>query len=246
MNGILNWITNVVHADGTGGLNWHLHARQSLPRWQSTLQEIERFLMDLVIQEHHLILIGGSAGWMMPTTWLAQFKQIDAYDIDPLAPWLFGKRHGSLLRTQGVALQHHRLDALTHLDDILRQHPGACVWFDNVLGQHRYRVRDEEKVEKTLKALHTQLAGRSWGSLHDVLSGPTDGRTPTTWRHERTQAQSLDGHFTQSLLRGVGASGVWQDHQTEHVLPANTKTVWIPWAFRPTHWHWLQAGWINA
>ena len=53
-------------------------------------------------------------------------------------------------------------------------------------------------------------------------------------------------HEHQSLLRSVGASGVWQDHQTEHVLPAHTATVWMPWAFRPTHWHWLQAGWVSA
>ena len=74
MRRILNWITSVVHAGGTGGLNWHLHARQSLPRWQPTLKEIERFLMGLRIQERHLILIGGSAGWMMPTAWLRKVK----------------------------------------------------------------------------------------------------------------------------------------------------------------------------
>jgi hypothetical protein len=246
MSGILNWITSVVHAGGTGGLNWHLHARQSLPRWQPTLEEIEHFLMSLRIQKRDLILIGGSAGWMMPTAWLAQFERIDAYDIDPLAPLLFGHRHGRALRAQGVHLQHHRLDALAHLHDILRTHPNACVWFDNVLGQHRYRVRDEAQVENDLKALRVTLAGRSWGSLHDVLSGPTDGRTPNVWRQERLQAGSLDPDFSQSLLRSVGASGVWQDHQTEHVLPTHTPTVWMPWAFRPTHWHWLQAGWVNA
>ena len=246
MRRILNWLASVLHAGGTGGLNWHLHARQSLPQWQPTLREIEHFLMSLRIAERHLILIGGSAGWMMPTAWLAQFERIDAYDIDPLAPRLFGLRHGRALRAQGVQLHHHRLDALAHLDDILRTHPNACVWFDNVLGQHRYRVRDEAQVEKDLKNLRIALAGKSWGSLHDVLSGPTDGRTPTNWRHERMQADHLDPNFSQTLLRSVGASGVWQDHQTEHVLPAHTPTVWMPWAFRPTHWHWLQAGWVSA
>ena len=246
MSGILNWIASVVHAGGTGGLNWHLHARQSLPRWQPTLLEIERFLMARRPTERHLILIGGSAGWMMPTAWLAQFERIDAYDIDPLAPLLFGHRHGRTLRAQGVTLQHHRMDALVHLNDILHTHPGACVWFDNVLGQHRYRVRDEAQVEKDLKALRVALAGRNWGSLHDVFSGPTDGRSPCVWRHEHVQSEQTPAHFSQSLLRSVGASGVWQDHQTEHVLPTHTATVWIPWAFRPTHWHWLQAGWVSA
>jgi hypothetical protein len=246
MSGIFNWIASAVHAGGTGGLNWHLHARQSLPLWQPTLREIEIFLLNLSIEERHLILIGGSAGWMMPTEWLARFERIDAYDIDPMASLLFGWRHGRHLRAQGITLQHHRLDALAHLDAILRQHPHACVWFDNLLGQHRYRVRDEAQVERDLSALRVTLSGRSWGSLHDVLSGPTDGRTPSDWRHDRVQEKNLSGDFSQSLLRSVGASGVWQDHQTEHVLPVNTATVWIPWAFRPTHWHWLQAGWVSA
>jgi hypothetical protein len=246
MRGTLNWIASVLHAGGTGGLNWHWHAHQSLARWQPTLHEIEHFLMSLHITERHLILIGGSAGWMMPTAWLAQFERIDAYDIDPFAPWLFGQRHGRALRAQGVQLQHHRLDALAHLNDILEQHTHACVWFDNVLGQHRYRVRDEVQVEHDLKALRVRLAGRSWGSLHDVWSGPTDGRLPQAWHVARAQADSFAPDVMQSLLRSVGASGVWQDHQTEHVLPAATDTVWIPWAFRPTHWHWLQAGWVSA
>ena len=246
MRGILNWIANAAHAGGTGGMNWHLHAQQSLPRWQPTLQEIQNFLLSLRISQRHLILIGGSAGWMMPTAWLAQFERIDAYDIDPLAPALFGWRHGRTLRRQGVTLHHHRLDALTHLENILAQHPNACVWFDNVLGQHRYRVRDEAQVEKDLKALRLRLAGRSWGSLHDVLSGPTDGHTPAVWQHRLAPTQRMNADFTQSLLHSVGANGVWQDHQTEHVLPEGTETVWIAWAFRPTHWHWLQAGWVSA
>jgi hypothetical protein len=169
-------ISDLIHAGGTGGLNWHIHAYYSRKRWQPTFQLIEQFLANVSPQSDHLILIGGSAGWMMPFSWLTRFKRIDAYDIDPLAKWLFNWRHGRQLIALGVQVNHHRQDALVTLPGILQEHPRACLWFDNVLGQHRYRIQNEARVESELSKLKTTLKGRNWGSLHDVFSGPTDGR----------------------------------------------------------------------
>ena len=85
-------IRDLIHAGGTGGLNWHLHAHYSRERWQPTVQLIEQFLLQVSPPSDHLLLIGGSAGWMMPQAWLARFTRIDAYDIDPLAHGLFKDR----------------------------------------------------------------------------------------------------------------------------------------------------------
>ena len=246
----MGFIRDLIHAGGTGGLNWHVHAHYSRKRWQPTLQLIEQFLGQVTPQSDHLLLIGGSAGWMMPPNWLTQFKRIDAYDIDPSAPWLFDWRHGHRLKTIGIEVQHHREDALANLPDILKVHPQACIWFDNVLGQHRYRVRDEVRVEQEMAQLKTTLAGRHWGSLHDVLSGPTDGRLLpaglNVWSHHVTAKQGENPAFSQKLLASVGAKDVWQDHLTGHVFAPNTPTTWMPWAFKPHYWHWLQAGWVSA
>lgn len=243
-------LRDFIHAGGTGGLNWHVHAQYSRVRWQPTLQLIEQFLAQVNPSADHLLLIGGSAGWMMPPTWLARFKRIDAYDIDPMAGWLFGLRHGRRLKAEGIEVQHHRQDAIVDLVQILDTHPQACLWFDNVLGQHRYRLRDDARVEQALAQLKVTLHGRAWGSLHDVFSGPTDGRlmasNPNTWVHHTPAKTGLDAAFSQKLLARVGAQEVWQDHLTTQVFSPETPTTWIPWAFKPNYWHWLQAGWVSA
>ena len=242
-------IRDVMHAGGTGGLSWHAQAYHARKRWQPTVQLIAQFLAQVQPKSEHLVLIGGSAGWMMPPDWLSRFKRIDAYDIDPLAPWLFDWRHGRTLKMQGTEVQHHRQDALATLPDILKAHPQACLWFDNVLGQHRFRVRDAARVERELAQLKTTLTGRHWGSVHDVWSGPTDGRLLpaglNVWSHHVTAKQGLDPAFPQKLLTSVGAKESWHDHLTGHVLAPHTHTTWMPWAFKPNYWHWLQAGWVN-
>jgi hypothetical protein len=243
-------LRDLIHAGGTGGLNWHVHAHYSRKRWQPTIQLIEQFLVQVDPKSEHLLLIGGSAGWMMPPSWLARFKRIDAYDIDPLAPWLFNLRHGRRLQAQGTEVMCHRQDALVSLPELLQQHPKACIWFDNVLGQHRYRIRDEARVERELAELKTTLQGRHWGSLHDVLSGPTDGRLLpaglSVWSHHTLAKQGAEAAFSQKLLASVGAKDVWQDHLTSQVFSPHTQTTWMPWAFKSTYWHWLQAGWVSA
>ena len=79
------WLSEAWHAGGTGGLSWHLHARQAGPRWQPTVQALASYLGGIDPQRRHLLLIGASAGWMMPPAFLQRFERIDAYDIDPLA-----------------------------------------------------------------------------------------------------------------------------------------------------------------
>ena len=242
-------LKDIWHAGGTGGLNWHVHAHYSRERWQPTVRLIENFLAQVQPSSRHLLLIGGSAGWMMPPSWLARFERIDAYDIDPLAPWLFNRNHGPALKRSGTRITHHRLDALQALPHLLAEHPHACLWFDNVLGQHRYRIRNEVRAEQELDHLKRVLQDRAWGSLHDVFSGPTDGRPmdalPQPWIHHRLAQDDSDQGFSQKLLSSVGAKEVWQDHLTQQVFTPNTLTTWMPWAFKPNYWHWLQAGWVS-
>jgi hypothetical protein len=245
----MSWLTDLLHAGGTGGLNWHLHARASRQRWQPTTDAIADFLHTVPIDGHPLLLLGASAGWMMPTEWLLRCQRVDTVDIDPLAPLLFGWRHGRALSRAGVPWQHHRLDAMTHLDALLQRWPGAWLWFDNLLGQHRYRVRDEVLAERELQALSARLSGRHWGSVHDVYSGASPLRGDACdWNacvQRGIPASALDGPLEQSLLQRLGAQGVWSDHGTRTVLPASTPCWWMPWEFRPGHWHWLQAGWVT-
>ena len=245
----MGWLSNLLHAGGTGGLNWHAHAWQSRARWQPTTEAIAQFLQSTQPSSMHLLLLGGSAGWMMPSAWLQRFARIDAYDIDPFAPWLFRQLHGRALDQSGTVVHHHRRDALIELDTILSEHPKACIWFDNMLGQHRYRVRDEVRTERELQALQHRLSGRHWGSVHDVYSGSSrlslDATRFQTLQHKQVRAEQVDDAYLQALLQKSQAQGVWNDHCTTVVFPPGTSTWLMPWEFRPGYWHWLQAGWVT-
>lgn len=258
-----SWLRDLANAGGTGGLNWHVHAARSLQRWLPTRELIAQFLAQVQPTQTHLLLIGCSAGWMLPTPWLLRFKRIDIYDIDPLVPFLFGLRHGRTLKAQGVTVQHHRIDAIAHLPALLQDHPHACLWFDNVLGQVGFRLGDEDMAERQLGQLKTMLKGRAWGSLHDVYSGPIDADLPLP-TYETLAFARLDdkpeeqaqvklssqvlshADAAQAMLTKLNATGVWHDHATQTVFAVNTPTTMIPWAFKPHYWHWLQAAWIKS
>jgi hypothetical protein len=262
MTGLGPWLRDLANAGGTGGLNWHVHAARSLQRWLPTRELIAAFLAQVQPTQEHLVLIGCSAGWMLPTPWLLRFKRIDVYDIDPLVPFLFGLRHGRLLKAQGVAVRYHRTDAIANLPALLQTHPHACLWFDNLLGQVGFRLGDEDMAEQQLGQLKIMLKGRAWGSLHDVYSGPIDPALPLpaceTILFSRLddlyeeQAQVKLGSTVmkhadaaQALLSQLHATGVWHDHATQTVFAVNTTTTMMPWAFKPHYWHWLQAAWVK-
>ena len=154
----------------------------------------------------------------MPTQWLTQFTRIDAYDIDPLAQSLFNWRHGRALRHSNTQITHHRQDAMVHLPDV-----------------------------SELLALKSTLSGRDWGSVHDLLSGPTlipqatDSRIQNV--RQNVYPKDMDATYNQSLVQGLRAQGIWFDHLTSHVFADDTNTTLIPWEFKTNYWHWLQAGW---
>ena len=185
-----------------------------------------------------LLLIGGSAGWMMSSAWLQGFERIDVVDLDPLAPWLFRLNHGSALRASRTALHFHQVDAMAELDNLLAAYPRASILFDNVLGQHRYRVADQDQAEAELNA----LAGRV-----EASKAPAH---PTRLFHAVTNPQGLCSGSLQGdalhrkLLAEVGASAVWMDHISSGVFPNNTPNSMIYWPFSENYGHWLQAGWV--
>jgi hypothetical protein len=160
-------------------------------------------------------------------------------------------------RAHGVALHYHRHDAIAHLPALLAQHPQACLWFDNLLGQLRYRFGDTDAAQDRLRQLHHDLRGHPWGSVHDAYSGrvrahPTAINAPLALAFERNTSGVVHAgrafthsDWAQHLLASVGAEGEWLDHLTAEVLPPQTPGHMIPWAFNLRHWHWLQVGWVK-
>ena len=242
--------------DTSGGLRWHLRALWRRRQWRDTTRQIAEWLDTTQPASRHLLLIGGSAGWMMSSRWLQRFSRIDLIDLDPYAHRLFRWNHGRALRESGTALHYAAFDALDNLDTLLKQHPSATLFFDNVLGQHLFRIRQIERAEADLARIAKQLMGRDWGSVHDLFSGPTDPlklpaspvtqfeavREPNGW-----VADGLSGTpLHHRLLAQVGGVPDWVDHLTSEVFPIGAHSRLIAWPFLPDYAHWLQVGWMTG
>ena len=242
--------------DLTGGLRWHLRALLLRRRWRQTITHIAEWLATTRPASQTLLLIGGSAGWMMSDVWLQRFKQIHLIDIDPLAPHLFRLNHGRALRASGTQLNFIHMDGLAGLDALLAAHPEATIFFDNVLGQHVYRVHDFDQAEADLKRVVESLQGRDWGSVHDVFSGPSDPmKVPPQPQQVFEVTRTAEGLSVEGLrdtalhlrlLAQVGGKDEWMDHVTSGVFPVGTTGRLIAWPFRPEYAHWLYAGWNGA
>ncbi len=190
----------------------------------------------------------------MSSPWLQRFRRIDLIDIDPHAFWLFQLNHGRALRTSGSHLAFFQTDGLKELDRLLSDSPEATIFFDNVLGQHLYRVRDMARAESELQQLASRLKGRDWGSVHDLYSGPADSNRavarPVSLYHAINDAQGLavnglrETPMHRLLLSQVGGHDEWMDHLTSSVFPTGTSSQLIAWPFLPDYAHWLQAGWV--
>lgn len=194
---------------------------------------------------------------MMSSAWLQRFDRIDVIDLDPLAPLLFRMNHGGALRASATQLQFHRLNAMTGLTALLARYPDASIFFDNVLGQHRFRMEDDlARAEVDLRSLAGHLHGRDWGSVHDLFSGPlispvSQLQSALIVEAEITasglQADGLQGDpLHRHLLAQVHAKGPWMDHLTSAIFPDGTPNTLIAWPFSPIYTHWLQAGWVSG
>jgi hypothetical protein len=292
---MLTWLADAMHAQETGGLSWHWSAYRARHAWAPSKEAIEQFLLTYKPQTQELLLIGGSAGWMMSSKWLSQFKQITIIDIDPLARFFFQYVHGRALKQSDTSWRFERRDALQELPLLLKSHPNALVFFDNVLGQQCIRLKDEALVERLLSRIKQTLKERAWGSIHDVYSGPIDsdplptkatlitpnniasftcqlgamtdgmpfikkgfGTENTSRPDTNSEADSQPQHMvingvkksfedgSQMLLQAVNATGEWKDHLSVEVFAPNTPSVMIPWFFKSTYCHWLQAGFVQA
>jgi len=160
------------------------------------------------------------------------------------------------LRKSSTRLEFVQCDALRDLEALLSTYPKASIFFDNVLGQHVYRVPDFDRAENDLNQIAQRLVGRDWGSVHDLFSGPANPKAlpaKPVMSFASTQSAlgpSVDGvtgtPLHRRMLDQVGGFDEWMDHVTSGVFPLGAHTRLIAWPFVPTYVHWLQAGWVSA
>jgi len=94
-----------------------------------------------------LLLIGPSAGWCIPDSFLGRFSQIHALDIDPLAGKIFRVLHRKIIAGRRIQLTWQEGDLFEQLEDLLCKYPDHAVLFCNVLGQHGLHLRSIAKMK---------------------------------------------------------------------------------------------------
>ena len=227
----------------TGGLGWHLKAwryRQLL--WAGYLEQTHTFLKDWSEQSlepagiRRLVIVGASAGWSLPASWVWGFDELVLIDPDPLSPWLFKRNHPN---SEHQHRQWVRQDFRQVLPNLLAAPKPTAVLFNNLLGQLRLTSKDLEATEAQLGELKTELARVHWASFHDRLSG--DWRTAQQSAGTMVAEGSVDNA---RLTKAYAKGGEWLDHLTADVLPQTSRRWVYPWRITPDRLHVVEAGWV--
>lgn len=157
----------------SGGLRYHWRAFRQRHRWHEFSFQIAEWLDTWHPPVEKLVLIGPSAGYTLPTAWLRRFSQVVAYDLDPLAPFLFRWNHPGVhvrFHRENIFWQDRRL-SLDQVVSIKARHPRAAFLFANVLGQVLLEGRaDEAEWQEFLGGLRALMKGRHWASYHDLFT----------------------------------------------------------------------------
>lgn len=218
----------------SGGLQWHFRALRNYRLHRPFRESISEFLDAWDPGGSQLILIGPSAGWFLPKSFLCRFVRLTLIDLDTSAPIFFALRHGRSLRRSGTQTSWIHADFIDNLPQVLATDPNSAVLFCNVLGQLGL---EREDYETQLCQLPKLLGGRRWASFHDRFStqlavgGPVD-----------TVAFTSRENMDARMLRGRGFFGEWTDHGTGAVLPSGVLRHYLPWRIVPDRFHWIEAG----
>ena len=225
----------------SGGALYHLRALRRQRNWAPFSSHLARWVVDAITTwlaarwldgwgaQPQLILIGPSAGYTLPSPWICRFSSILAYDLDPLAPWLFSRRHNLAqieFKRQDLFWEKGEL-SMQALDEILIAHPRATVLFCNVLGQIPLEGHaSEEQWNSFLTRLRSRLDGFQWASYHDLYSV-----TPLPLeQHDRVVLEFARTGDIRQALRHLPKKLEVTDHLMCGNWSAGLEKAWFPWS----------------
>ncbi len=180
----------------SGGVFYHWRGLRRRKLWRSFSTSLAAWLESWNIPPSELLLISPSGGYTLPHAWLKKFTKIQAFDLDPLAPWLFRMRHRGLninFVCTDMFWQNDRLN-LAALRKALHDHPKAAVLFCNVLGQLPLEgTLTEAAWTGYLDELRELMATRHWATYHDLYTIENLPRTEHAVTVERlAQAATIE------------------------------------------------------
>ncbi|HAG91658.1 MAG TPA: hypothetical protein DCL41_07285 [Bdellovibrionales bacterium] len=222
----------------SGGLTYHLRALQARGSlWLPFIQNLDSELKNRTqkCSSSHLVLVGGSGGHCLTTSFLEHFESIIHIDKDPLAAFFFKRRHKNLkvrfLRSN-IFNSNQKIKA-----EFINEFPSENhIWlWSNLLGQLGLE-NIEDKVLKTFENINSQMSGYRWLSYHDVYSA--EGFTHDAQLRKRPYSGWDD------VLKSLEISNekiVLRDHLTKDHLNLKDKKI-LPWALRENQLHFVEVG----
>lgn len=220
----------------SGGLPYHLRAlfwRHSL--WAPFHAQARRWLTDWRPEAGHLVLIGPSGGYVLTAQFLERFARIDVLEPDPLARWLLRRRFPGFNFSWGESAYLPRPGGFARL---AASYPRAAFLFCNLLGQELQGQPADFDRGAWLAELEPALAGRAWGSWHDLASTrrKPDRAPPPRLAHAMALDELLARCWTGGSLEIV-------DHATAGLCPAAPRRLAI-WHLAPRSHHLIE--WLDA
>ena len=235
-----------------GGLRYHLRAlRYSNQYWQSFRWEIGQWLLEWQPSESTLVLVGPSAGYCLQPFFFERFEHIVCLEPDPIARFLFRRRirRAPLDRQPSIEFvsADHLVQAPERFPQLVAKQPNACVLFTNVIGQLRALLgvenNDAPELVRVRDAVQTAIAGRSWASFHDRVSGylrPTFDRSPTS-QTRLSDVEILELLYGEARPSRRRHGNELVDHLTEGFFPSALPHTYFNWEIEPGRVHLIEA-----
>ena len=235
-----------------GGIRYHARGlRNSEGLWVPFRQALGGWLREWQPGGQKLVIIGPSAGYCLERAWLGSFKEIACLDPDPLARLIFRRRLSAFAPDTQVSWStdnflSERIPALQirRLEKFLALHPGAPVLFSNFLGQLSLLLHENHvNVPKSQAAwksslVRRTLAGRSWASFHDRLSGKL---TPRFEQPYRTSVRLTDDEIISKLYPEPDTTAELGDHETDGLFPREREHAYFHWSLTRQWVHLIEA-----
>lgn len=210
-----------------GGLYYHFRAwRHSHSLWSPLRDWVSERGEQWPQKSDHLIVVGSSAGYTIPSPLLERYSLVTCWDPDPMAPYFFHRRHPM------VQAQWIQKDVLSdQWKDLLARHPSADVLFSNFLGQVTFLVAEPQNAPATIGNLRSSLKDRNFASYHDISS--LLAPKPWTPPDETSKRPGEKIEFFNENAFDHGTKESFQDLSREY--------FW--WQLLPQHWHLIE--WVT-
>jgi hypothetical protein len=238
-----------------GGVNYHLRARHYAKKlWEPFRWALGEWLLAWHPPEKNLVLVGPSAGYNLQPFLFERFERVIVLEPDPVARWLFQRRLARAPLQPRPRVEPIGEDHFVHhperLLPLLERNQPCALLFSNVVGQLSAlldRETPDEQIQIVRRAVREALAGRSWASFHDRVSGPlppnVEGmvRAPRRWSDEEVLARAYDSSPGPLGGERVGAAIELVDHYTEGFFPEALPHAYFRWELGPGVYHLIEA-----